>query len=394
MPPPEDLCKLKSLSKVDATYLDKHGLPEPFMATKQTVLVPYVVTFPPSPEHAFHPSFDVQWLLNPPKLFVQVLQLRLRYDSVEERQLITPVTDLVKWDLQWIQDSSIYISQLPLKDKFTLYGYTHNGDEMTKFLLTDPAQLKTYLQKILPRFERPSSAYFPLYFFAKELILGLDTKELLNKYLNKYVSSPTPTEIQEIKNQLSSLSEDKQYVFFQSKMHLWNLEFWEESTRLFVEDLQRIILAGPVNTKPCVVYRGVQDRYFKPNDKTNIFVHDSFMSTSIDTGVAQEHMSKSCCLKKILLNPGQHGLWMEGITQHNFELEILLPRNLSFQVLSDVSKTVVIPGSDDYKYKDKYMEFMCNTKLQKIPTEIIEMQAVEVVTTDQSVRRAKRLRKE
>jgi len=42
------------------------------------------------------------------------------------------------FDLEWIQECNRYLSKLSISDKFTVYGYTHKGDEVAHSYIIDP----------------------------------------------------------------------------------------------------------------------------------------------------------------------------------------------------------------------------------------------------------------
>jgi len=105
--------------------------------------------------------------------------------------------------------------------------------------------------------------------------------------------------------------------------------------------LQKIIKESPKLLNPLIVWRGINQNYFKKYTdtyKTDIYdssLHGNFQSTSILPNVASGNfMGQPCCLCQILLMPETSCLFL-AISGLSHEREILLPLDIKFKIVDN-----------------------------------------------------------
>jgi hypothetical protein len=241
---------------------------------------------------------------------------------------------------EWIKESINYTEQLSFKDLFTLYGYTHNGDELAnKFLIGNNASYINFLDEhIYDDFtlDRYSNKFFPLYFQLLELIETHRAEEIViigedTSFLN-YIK-------------LSVYHKDK-YINLISNLSSINLSIIKEATKNYIQDLDNIIKNSPPFKHEVILYRGVKDKYYYKDPNNKLFINNTFMSTSYTIFNAFEFTEQECCLKKIICKPGTRAIFLECLTSHPNENEILLGLNNNFKILNDEIKNNIDVSQD------------------------------------------------
>jgi hypothetical protein len=228
----------------------------------------------------------------------------------------------------WIIQSINYIKGLNYEDIFTLYGYSHNGDEFSnKYLIGNNQSYLEFVNTHInyDSFERYSTKYFPLFF---QLL------NLLNKYKEDDIVNlgEDPAFIRKIKK--TNKAKDKYNLLIKNLDNI-QINIIKEATSQYIKDLDRIIKNGPPLSHDVVLYRGVKDKYYYPDPNNKIFVNNTFMSTSYTIFNAYEFANTECCVKKIFCKAGTPAIFLECITSHPTENEILLGLNNKFEILKD-----------------------------------------------------------
>lgn len=222
-------------------------------------------------------------------------------------------------DRKWIMDSNNYIINLPREDKFTVYGYTHNGDVIVNMILRNrEKEIKDY---ILDPDRVMDKKYQPLFFQLRKTLLAKDygiQPNILKQMLSNDLFESYNSICKNQKNK-ESIPEEAYLV----------------AANMFLEDLKRIIDNSPPITQPTIVYRGSKTLYYSTTDKRT-FKNNSFMSTSYGIWGPTNFTNRKlkCCIKKITLKTGTKALFMDCITQYESETEILLPPDNEFKIIS------------------------------------------------------------
>lgn len=223
-------------------------------------------------------------------------------------------------DRDWIISSNNYILNLSLEDKFTVYGYTHNGDVIVNMILrNNEKDIRDYIlnpERITDR------RYQPLFFHLRKV---LSTKDYGIK-----------------DNVLDMMLSDDFFVSYkalcknQTFKEMIPEEAYIDAAKMFLEELLRIVNNSPPIQQKTVVYRGSRTLYYSTTNRKT-FKNNTFMSTSYGIWGARsfaDTRNKKCCMKRIILNPGTKALFMDCITQYESETEILLPPDNEFKIIS------------------------------------------------------------
>jgi hypothetical protein len=247
-------------------------------------------------------------------------------------------------DRKWIMDSNNYIINLSREDKFTVYGYTHNGDVIVNMLLrNNEKEIRKY---ILDPYRIIDNKYQPLFFQLRKTLLAKDygiSKGILNKM--------TSNDLFESYNAICKNQKNKESI---------PEEAYLTAAKMFLEDLKRIINDSPPITQSTIVYRGSKTLYYSTTNKKT-FKNNSFMSTSYGVWGPTNFTNRilKCCIKKITLKAGTKALFIDCITQYDSESEILLPPDNEFKILSHEINTYYDMPTIDQVSEDTVMENFC-----------------------------------
>jgi len=298
-------------------------------------------------------SFDINFLDGEIKEETDTLTVEINSDNFFKSKSELVSNNNFDLDTKWLYDSINYISSLSIEDKFTLYGYTQNGDVFSNLYLRDEKNnLEDYINtKIYVRSEyyEDGEIYFPLFFQAMRVI----------KNNNKYTK---------LRGLFSGKNSESYMKLLENKDEV-SIEFWIEVIKEFIRDLTRIIDKCPKTTKEFVVYRGIKDKYISVDKK--IFVNSTFMSTSLDYTKALEFVENGCCLKRIIIPKKSTIIFIECITQNKDEVEALILPGNKFKVESD--NVQVYKDIEYINYGATYDDILCNNKLVDNKLEIIDM---------------------
>ena len=214
-----------------------------------------------------------------------------------------------EFDTDWAYKCMSYMSSLSLRDKFTVYGYTYNGDQMAhKFLMGNMLAFNEYLEEHIYQENNYNEVFFPLFYQCMDI---LNVSNVSEGIYNKFVSD----------------------------MPKYTYSFYTDAVKLYIDDLNRIIQNSPPMTKSSVLYRGSKDKYYYKDTSQKEYVNNTFMSTSYNIKVAFELFAgNDCCVKKIIATPGTKALFIESLTSNPDEFEVLLGLNNTFKIVEDEVK--------------------------------------------------------
>jgi len=299
--------------------------PEPLVqTTKKTIFkIPTIIRGKFKPEHLSSPKPEKQFELK---------QL-LSYDNYGG-QTSSLFGDDFTLDMDWVYSCIDYMKNLSIEDKYTILGYTYNGDEFVNlFLIQNLPKLKSKIDEIKKKGkDKYKNFYFPLFFQLIKIIKD----GLAPRY--KRLIDTSPITLLDLKNNINNNNLTDTYLYIIKNLEYFTDEFYGVCIKLFANDLKRILDNAPAMTKTSILYRGVKDKYYYSDPSKTTFQTNTFMSTSFNAESAFEFAEKNCCFKKIIAVPGTKGIFMEAITQMGGENEILLNVGTKFNIIDDKDK--------------------------------------------------------
>ncbi len=300
--------------------------PEPLIETtkKVTFKIPSIIRGGFKPVHLNYP---------PPEEMVDLKQI-LTYDNYGG-QVPSLFGDDFTLDMDWIYECIKYMKGLPIKDKYTILGYTYNGDEFINlFLMNNMPKLKTKISLIKKKGkDKYDNYYLPIFFQLIEIIKDGKSPRI------KRLIDTAPITLLDIKSNINYSDLTSTYLYILKKLEYFTDELYGECIKMLSEDLKRILNNAPAMKKTSILYRGVKDKYYYTDPLNKTFQTNTFISTSFNPEAAFEFADKKCCFKKIIAGPGTRGLFIEAITQIPGEREILLNVGTKFNILDDKDKS-------------------------------------------------------
>lgn len=263
------------------------------------------------------------------------LEVRIKTNDYQV-QMSSIIQKKFKFDKDWVKKCYEYMSDLSLFDKFTVYGYTHKGDEIINKILiatTNDSEIDTEMFDNLKNnsFDYYHERYFPFYFQCERLMIELlQTNSFDETYFDHSEGELTMEMLEsfETRSELYKVFVD----FLLSKV---TYKFLYEACVLFIEDLTRIIEDAPAFEKSSNVYRGTKTQYYS-TDKGDTFTAYTFVSTSMSVDIALEFadVNNGCCLSEYKINPGTRAIIPSFCSQHPGEVEVLFsPKSLTLSVV-------------------------------------------------------------
>jgi hypothetical protein len=314
------------------------------------------------------------------------LPMRFRYNNYNKSislNVFDPESEYAV-DTEWFADMNNYIESLSKEDMFTVLGYTMHGDKLVNNYLRGQFDYREFYPSLGDTATTWTSSYMPLFFQAKHVIH--DDKFIPKKYVyhNHVVQLlETPPNVRydkrltkkplRVNDLLELLHNHKDLPNSSIYMALascgWNLErnFWNESIEMFSKDLNRIIKKSPALKRRMVVFRGVKDDYYLKGSKNFFYKNSGFVSTSLSHRLANGFMNNDdikdntiCCLKRIVLLPGTHVLFISGLSRFPNEMEILMSTD-SVYVIKNAKRTLPSYNNEISKIND-----VCGENLYKL----------------------------
>jgi len=296
--------------------------PDALQITTTRVIFPY--------DQILEDNFDPQILVDFPSSKNSFIDIT--YDKDNYGGGLENTVDIDKgyqFHSQWVAKSINYIKSLSYRDMFTLYGYTHNGDELcNKYIIGNNQSYMDFVNEHIydgNAFNRYSNKYFPLFFQVLDLIDKYPISKLI-------LYDEDPQIIYDIK---ATNNFKRKYNILLNNIDIISISIIKEATKQYIEELDKIIKNAPPLTHEVVLYRGVKDKYYYTDPNNKIFINNTFMSTSYTIFNAFEFANTECCVKKIICRPGTPAIFLECITSHPKENEVLLGLNNKFEIIKD-----------------------------------------------------------
>ena len=231
-------------------------------------------------------------------------------------------------DYEWLNKCNLYIKKLSIIDKFALYGYSIHGDRYVNNYLRGTLNL-LQLRQSIGLYGEPDSHFNPLFF---EYIWSKGDYQ-------KFIKAP--------------FSEQKQlYKEYCKQMVGLPLNELKNIVINYKNRLSRILSSSPPLKYPMVFFRGTKGSYFNNKAVNKPFVHNGFMSVSLDYRVALQpyfissSSEKICCLMVVYALPGTRLLPITGLSQINSEKEFLFDTGAKIVVTNKSKNVEYIPNVD------------------------------------------------
>jgi len=222
-------------------------------------------------------------------------------------------------DTKWLVAQDKYIRSLSSRQLFTMYGYSYNGDSWAHAYLDGRftmSHFRTGLNTL-------GGQYFAFFFQARDFY-KINTGDIDKDY--KEVLARVKTE-----------SDEKNIKYIMN---------------MFINELNEIIRKAPSVTRTFIVFRGQKDDRYMSGMVGNTYTTERFCSASVDGHVSKDRFSGGHTLQRITLLKGSKCLLMFGATKFEDELEILLPRGSTYQIVkkrtnvkSNTTKNLLRPAS-------------------------------------------------
>lgn len=234
---------------------------------------------------------------------------------------------------EWLRKQTEYIFSLSPNNKIRLLCYTHAGDKIcNSFILGtfDIAKIKG---------KNKFSEDFGTYLFPLALDMYLHTRRFptVEKWLETgvFTTSPSPFSstlvmakvfFKSIKEESFADAYSSILFFLENEWDKLDKKMWYLWAGEYILHLNAIFDGvPPVPPEGLFTYRGVTDAAYVQANRKNVFVNETFMSTSPDLHAALTFKSKTgpCCLFSIQVLPGSKCLLPASLTYYNSELELL-----------------------------------------------------------------------
>jgi predicted Ser/Thr protein kinase len=295
------------------------------------------VTYKATTVKGFHGAMGWRSSLDKPKFTFFTRQVKIKYTQyLAHQQLLflygknvnsfenVRMSDII--DTKWLVAQDKYIRSLSSRQLFTMYGYSFKGDSWAHSHLGnyfDINRFKTDLSSL-------GHQYFAFFFQARDFY-KINSGKIDNDYNLTLDRVKTETDVNNLKAIMN----------------------------IFINELNEIIRNAPAVTRTFIVFRGQADDKYLTGVTGNLYTTERFCSTSVDGDVSREQFSHGHTLQRITLLKGSKCLLMFGSTKFANELEILLPRGSTYQivkkrtnVVSDPSTNFIHPSVNPKKVKN------------------------------------------
>ena len=276
------------------------------------------VTYKATTVKGFHGAMGWRSSLAKPKFTYFTRQVKIKYTQyLAHQQLLflygknvnsfenVRMSDII--DTKWLVAQDKYIRSLSSRQLFTMYGYSFKGDSWAH------AHLGNYFD--INRFKTDLSSlghqYFAFFFQARDFY-KINSGKIDNDYNLTLDRVKTETDVNNLKAIMN----------------------------IFINELNEIIRNAPAVTRTFIVFRGQADDKYLTGVTGNLYTTERFCSTSVDGDVSREQFSHGHTLQRITLLKGSKCLLMFGSTKFANELEILLPRGSTYQIVKKRTNVV------------------------------------------------------
>lgn len=230
---------------------------------------------------------------------------------------------------QWLMDQNEYVLALSWRDKVRLLSYTYAGDKIANSFLLGTFDVKNVIDANFSVNYKLS--LFPL---ALDLYLNARTFTSYAKWRDFCIADLwvlSEQEVHDFYRHLRSQPFEEVYLeiikFLSLEGQTLKTRAWYTWAGEYILHLNAIFGNAPrVPQGGFYVYRGVTDASYVNANRKNVFVNETFMSTSLDITKAltfKNTGANPCCVFSIQVLPGAHCLLAGALTYFTDELEIL-----------------------------------------------------------------------
>lgn len=280
------------------------------------------------PIHFFNPNINIHGNVIASDISININNFTKRYF---ENVLKLPISDVMNkqlLDYEWLNDCNTYIKNLSIIDKFTLYAYSFHGDR--------------YVNN-----------------FLRGTLNGLQVKQSFYRYISLDVFNPLFFEFIHSKGKYEDFIKTNtslqyaKYVDYCKIMELLSSTDILALVKKYNDRLSSIISKAPMLKHRMTLFRGTKDLYFNKKQPNKPFIHNGYMSASIDFNVSlnpsfseTDNKGNQCCLMVINVLPGTRMIPMTGLSQVNSEKEFLFNTNSKIMVSEQSRKVAKVPSDD------------------------------------------------
>lgn len=308
------------------------------------------------------------------------IKLKLRNVPLKAYAMFNDISIENELDRRWLTRMNKYISSLSVPELFTLYGYTHIGDQFVNNYIRGTFKLEDF-ENYLKQFpdtvepdeddeQNQNYHFFPLFFPMLKVIRRTISNEFIIDN-DKVRNNPDKKKhlsifLQAIKdNKYSNSTIYDTFIESGDMMYLSYNTFWISVLEQLRDDIETIISNAPSMVNPCILYRGVKDDYFLTkymlDNSDRIHVTNSFVSTSsaVDAAIDFYSIKNQCCFIRIYVPANMKLLLLAGL-KYEGEAEFLMGYRTQFFI------------------KNTRIERLCSVK-KKEPSKRIQMRVADVV---------------
>jgi predicted Ser/Thr protein kinase len=228
------------------------------------------------------------------------------------------ISDII--DTKWLVAQDKYIRSLSARQLFTMYGYSYNGDSWAHAYLDGRFNFSLFKTAV----PGPTSNNYFAFFFQARDYYKINTGDINKDYKAVVDRVRVESDVKNIENIMN----------------------------MFINELNEIIRKAPAVTRTFIVFRGQKDDKYMSGMIGNTYTAERFCSTSVDGTVSKDRFSSGHTLQRITVLRGSKCLLMFGVTKFDDELEILLPRGSTYQIVkkranvkSDKSTNLLNPAA-------------------------------------------------
>lgn len=205
-------------------------------------------------------------------------------------------------DTKWLVAQDKYIRSLSTRQIFTMYGYSFNGDSWAHAYLDGRFDFPKFKAGV----PGPTANNYFAFFFQARDYYKINTGDVNKDYKAVIDRVTTEKDVRNIENIMN----------------------------MFINELNEIIRKAPAVTRTFIVFRGQSDDKYMSGMIGNTYTAERFCSTSVDGTVSKDRFSGGGhTLQRITVLRGSKCLLMFGATKFDDELEILLPRGSTYQIV-------------------------------------------------------------
>jgi len=229
---------------------------------------------------------------------------------------------------QWLKEQKEYIFGLPWMNKIRVLCYSYAGDKICNSFLLGTFSAKNVVEKDFRT--NYTRHLFPL---ALDIFLHTRRFATFEKWLaffgyenHLYVETTwehffTVMKTFTFENAYGTILDfvERETVYITDKMwYTWAGEYALHLNAIIAD-------APPVPSPGIYTFRGVDDASYITANKNNVFLNETFMSTSLDMGVGLKFMNSftNCCLFTLQVLPGSRCLFVGALSYYPQEMEVL-----------------------------------------------------------------------